>query len=763
MTMDKKQLRIIFIATTIATFVYLGWRTFFTLPFGYGWPSMVAALVLLFCELVAGIEMVDQYLTMVNMHEPELPVIPTSWYPDVDVLVTTHNEPVDILYKTINACKHLDYPDKSKVHIFLCDDTNRPEMRELAASFGVGYFGLSNNTTAKAGNLNNALSKTHSPLIANFDADMIPRSTFLLETVPYFFLPMVKKNENGQWVRREEREIDPDEKIGFIQTTQSFYNPDLFQYNLFSESRIPNEQDYFSRELNIGRNRYNSPLYTGSNTVLSREALTAVGGIAVGSLTEDFETGLRIQALGYRTFAVSKVLSMGLAPHSITGLLSQRERWGRGCVQAVRDVKLFRMKGLSFGAKLSYFTALVYWWSYTRMFVYIAVPILSATFHFHVVDCTLREVLLFWLPYFLLSRFAMKKLSGGVRNQHWNNVIYTSLFPYLVIPIVSETLGFKKRDFVVTRKNAERKERNYLLALPHMLLLAFSLYSLAICVSQILVWSALYNLIIIFWLLVNSKNLIFAIFFMFGRPNYRLAPRFYVSIPVTMEYAERVGRGVTTDISETGLAVRLAYPHYLPNDDTFEVTVQSPRYEAKMRCSIVHVDPHQKGRGWRYCLRIEEMDEDNRREYGQIVFDRPHTLPAVISDTLTIFDDFSINIGRRLDAGVRSAIRKLPRIRVGKPGTLGDGRVVMVEDYNYKFVWLSGSGLPKSGTFSVTMGKGLLLYLEPVAGFGRNVEGGRLYAITNWQAILNDDAFQSTVAKWVAEEEPGVGKTGGAA
>ena len=62
--------------------------------------------------------------------------------------------------------------------------------------------------------LNNALSKTTSPLVVTFDADMIPMHNFLTACVPYFFI------EN--------------EEIGFIQTPQSFYNPDLFQYNLFS-------------------------------------------------------------------------------------------------------------------------------------------------------------------------------------------------------------------------------------------------------------------------------------------------------------------------------------------------------------------------------------------------------------------------------------------------------------------------------------------------------------------------------------------------
>ena len=83
-----------------------------------------------------------------------------------------------------------------------------------------------------------------------------------------------------------------------FKTPQSFYNPDLFQFNFYSEKRIPNEQDFFFREINVGRNRANAPIYAGSNTLISREALDEVGGIATGTITEDFETGIKIQAKG---------------------------------------------------------------------------------------------------------------------------------------------------------------------------------------------------------------------------------------------------------------------------------------------------------------------------------------------------------------------------------------------------------------------------------------------------------------------------------
>ena len=199
----------------ITLLIYIIWRIGFTLPTEYGIVVLACGILMLISEISATLETVLHLISSMRIEEPELPVIPDEWYPDVDVFIATHNEPLDVLYKTANGCKHMKYPDKNKVHIWFCDDGNRESVKELAEQMGIGYQGLANNKLAKAGNLNNALSKTSGALVATFDADMIPTRNFLLKTVPYFFLPKVKKLENGQWVERSADEIDPDYKIGF--------------------------------------------------------------------------------------------------------------------------------------------------------------------------------------------------------------------------------------------------------------------------------------------------------------------------------------------------------------------------------------------------------------------------------------------------------------------------------------------------------------------------------------------------------------------
>ena len=71
-----------------------------------------------------------------------------------------YNEPVDLLYKTVNACTFMDYPDKRKVHSFVRLWGTARGRVVLLRQFGVGYLGFPGNTEAKSGNLNHALNKT---------------------------------------------------------------------------------------------------------------------------------------------------------------------------------------------------------------------------------------------------------------------------------------------------------------------------------------------------------------------------------------------------------------------------------------------------------------------------------------------------------------------------------------------------------------------------------------------------------------------------
>lgn len=223
-----------FLLNMFCTVVYLFWRLFFTIPFEYGTVSIIAGVALLVVEVLGMVEAFIHYANMYNVTHYELPQVPEALYPDVDVFIATYNEPVELLYKTVLGCKRMTYPDKCRVHIYLCDDGKREAMRELAAKMGVNYLSREDNKGAKAGNLNNALAHSSSELVVTFDADMIPKHDFLLKTVPYFVDAQLKNQGKA-----EEDQIP----LGFVQTPQSFYDLDLFQFNFYSEARIPNEQE----------------------------------------------------------------------------------------------------------------------------------------------------------------------------------------------------------------------------------------------------------------------------------------------------------------------------------------------------------------------------------------------------------------------------------------------------------------------------------------------------------------------------------------
>jgi len=723
--------KFIMLLAVITSIIYIGWRILFTVPTTYGAVSLVFGIALVAAETIGVIEAFHHYRNMSSIFVPEIPIIPESMYPDVDVFIATHSESVSLLYKTVNGCKHMKYPDKSKVHIYICDDTNRTEMKELAERMGVGYFGLSENKYAKSGNLNNAIFKTNSPLVATFDADMIPMSNFLMETVPYFSMPEMIKDDENQWRLRTEEEKDPKYKIGFIQTPQSFYNADLFQANFFAEKNIPNEQDYFFREVNVGRNRTVSPIYAGSNTVISRQALSDVGGIKINTITEDFATGIEIQQKGYVCYALPQALAHGMAPTSFSNLIKQRQRWGRGCVQTMKNFKMFFGPGLTIGAKLSYLSSLLYWWTFLRRFIYILSPILFTVFGVVVVKTTLIELLVIWLPSYLIYNHALKVLSGNIRNQEWSNIVDTILFPYMILPIFLETLGIKLKKFYVTSKEINTSRNSDVkYAIPHIMLLGATIIGLVFCFYNMVVDDMYGNIIIMYWLIVNGYFLVMAIMFMLGRVNYRTSERYYTEIDVDIIFDGKTLHALTYDISEGGLSVKLKDPEYIPYDEDVALKVTDDGISAVVKASVVHVQ--QRNGNWNYSFKILEMDDENKAEYFQIVYGREHTLAKSINSG-PIKDVSSAVKGRA--SKIHNSNRRLPRIPMNVSVMTDKGSAVL-KDFNYEYVSLENSGDNKKGITRLILPEELTLNLIPIEGYNS------LYKVESWRENAKDMRLQ---------------------
>ena len=493
----KQNNKIYIMITLVFTFVYMFWRLFCTIPMNKGIGSVLFWSILLVAELFGLVEMVVHFYNMYDYGGFSLQK--KKWkkqeFPHVDVFIPTLDEPCELLEKTLVACKEMEYPDKNKVHIYLCDDGEREEMAVLAKKLHVNYLARIEHSDAKAGNLNYALAHSDAPYIAIFDADMMPKRHFLMETIPCF-----------------------DKQVGFVQTPQNYYRPDVFQYNLFCEDRIPNEQDYFYRVVQIAKNKSNSVIFGGSNAVLSRKALEEIGGIVTGVVTEDFATGIELQKSGYTGIAIDTVLASGIPPATFEGLIKQRRRWARGCIQSGKKTKFMKSKELTFIQKVNYFTAISYWYTPLKRLIYFMAPVLFALFGVIFVDASLLEVLIFWLPMYLSSNLCMKRFSQNIRTGKWTNIYEMCFFPYLLPSILKEGLGWKQNVFQVTDKSKmDGKSSSLKFMFPFLVGIGISVVSIVRLLEISIQEKTVTYGVILFWLLFNLYYMIIAVYVSWGR------------------------------------------------------------------------------------------------------------------------------------------------------------------------------------------------------------------------------------------------------
>ena len=677
--------RIWFVITMMCSITYLLWRVFFTLPIGYGIFEMIAGIALLIVEALGFVEAMVHYVNMYNARAYEKPEIAPEQFPDVDVFIATYNEPVDLMEKTLLACKRMEYPDLSKVHIYLCDDARRPEMRELAERIGVNYLDREDHKGQKAGNLNNAMAHSSSPYIVTFDADMLPQSCFLLETIPYFVDAELKNKD-----RKPEDRI----KLGFLQSPQAFYDRDLFQFNLHSENKIPNEQDYFYRDIEVARTRTNSCIYGGSNTVISREALDDIGGFYTEAITEDFATGLLIQKKGYVTLGIDKKLASGMSAKTLQDLIQQRIRWARGVISTGRKMHIYTSRDLTFGQKINYWASIWYWYAPVKRFIYIISPILYAAFGFMFFKCNLWQVLLFWLPMYISSNISLRYLSNNVRNTKWTSIYEYALFPYMIIPVILETFGVSLKKFKVTKKDNVQVNQSdkFVYMVPVLILIFLSIVGITRCIMIMFSSGSFGPVVVLFWLIYNLYNMIMCLFFVDGREIQRGAERVYVSLPGYLHIGDKVYPFMTKDISETGMAIYMDDPILIeprPDEDIY-CEISDRKWHTRLT-PVVKYSQEDTGRAelkWLYTFKFDGFLE--KEDYDQllaILYDRVPTNPSEIRRNNGIYDDLSTNLEKRISEG-RYMKRHYPRIRINSMiPALIDGKKgeVSIEDFNYQF------------------------------------------------------------------------------
>lgn len=118
---------------------------------------------------------------------------------NVDIFVASFDEVLEVVEPSLITALKLRVPMGVRTKVFLLDDGNRVEMRNLAAKVGVTYLFREDNRGFKAGNLANALMQTSGDFILICDADTQLLPSFLENTLGYFRDPKVSWVQTPHW------------------------------------------------------------------------------------------------------------------------------------------------------------------------------------------------------------------------------------------------------------------------------------------------------------------------------------------------------------------------------------------------------------------------------------------------------------------------------------------------------------------------------------------------------------------------------------
>ncbi len=309
----------------VATAVYVVYLGRVTVLLATSAPGLVLGLVLLALELGALTLMAASVFEMLDaLFRPlaiaVLPDPPARW-PTVAVQVPAHDEPPDLVIRTIRRLAEQRYPLQHLVIQVIDDNTGdealwRPLEAEARAlrrmGLRVDFAHLADWPGYKAGALN--WGAAHLPadveIILIVDPDYLVDPGFLAATVPYF----------------------RDPTVAFVQTPQEYRNWESSAFYRACHTGFA----YFFTVGMISRSYRNSIIFAGTMGLIRRSSLEAAGGWDEHIITEDAEASLRILATGARGIYVPHPYGRGIMPLTYEGLRQQRFRWAFGGIQILR-------------------------------------------------------------------------------------------------------------------------------------------------------------------------------------------------------------------------------------------------------------------------------------------------------------------------------------------------------------------------------------------------------------------------------------------
>ncbi len=380
---------------------------------------------------------------------------PLESYPPVAVIVSSYNEPLEVVEETLITFYNLTYPNKT---IYFLDDTRydlpnqdpeerkryRASIDDMCRRIGVRLFRRRWHG-AKAGMINDFLDfiegkhreefeyknfsgekkKEKEKYIVVFDADQNP--------LPEFVEPLIARMEANP-------------RLAFIQTPQYYTN--------FASNRIARasglQQAVFYEYICEGKSLTDAMFCCGTNVMFRRKALMDVGGFDETSVTEDFSTSLKFHLKGWRSAYMGRVLAFGMGPEDLGGYFKQQFRWALGTVGLFRSV-------LGFFLRHPKQMVLVKWWEYflssTHYFIGLVFlilmlcPLLYLFLNVPSYFANPEIYAMFFIPYFILTVsiffWTLRQRHYAFKDVLMGQLLLAITFPVYIKAAVLGLLGVK--------------------------------------------------------------------------------------------------------------------------------------------------------------------------------------------------------------------------------------------------------------------------------------------------------------------------------
>lgn len=237
----------------------------------------------------------------------------------VTIQLPLYNE-LYVVERLINSVCKIEYP-KDKLEIQVLDDSTDETVNLVSKlvkqkqleGFDIHHIRRSNRKGFKAGALKEGLKTAKGELIAIFDADFVPQSDFLMNTLRYF----------------------TNEKIGMVQTRWEHLNED---FSILTKIQALALNGHFVMEQPI-RNRAGFFInFNGTGGVWRKECIEDAGNWQDDTITEDLDLSYRAQLNGWKFVYLRDFTTPAELPSEMNALKAQQFRWTKGSIETAKKL-----------------------------------------------------------------------------------------------------------------------------------------------------------------------------------------------------------------------------------------------------------------------------------------------------------------------------------------------------------------------------------------------------------------------------------------